>query len=243
MPELAAGTGVTLTLDGSTLTAAQDPDIVQVAVAAGRSLANSDNGKVLVCNGTFTITIPSGLDADFQCVVLNDGTGVISFAASGSTVIPTATTVQLDSLSGSDAAMASIIHLGSDKFYLLAGNQERAVIMVPLSDEVSDLAVATPATTIRMPFSMIVTDVRASVNTAPTGATVVVDINEGGTTILSTKLSIDASEKTSTTAATPPVISDSALADDAEVTFDIDQVGSSVKGAGLKVSLIGYRVS
>jgi hypothetical protein len=55
---------------------------------------------------------------------------------------------------------------------------------------------------------------------------VIVDINEAGTSVLSTKLSIDASEKTSTTAATAAVISDSALADDAEITIDIDQVGS-----------------
>jgi hypothetical protein len=69
----------------------------------------------------------------------------------------------------------------------------------------------------------------------------VVDINEAGASILSTKLSIDASEKTSTTAATPPVISDSALADDAEMTIDIDQIGSTIAGAGLKVTLIGTR--
>jgi hypothetical protein len=88
---------------------------------------------------------------------------------------------------------------------------------------------------------MTLTAVRASVTTAPTDAVLTVDINEGGTTILSTKLTIDATEKTSTTAATAAVISDSALADDAEITIDIDQVGSTVAGAGLKVALIGTR--
>ena len=66
-------------------------------------------------------------------------------------------------------------------------------------------------------------------------------MNEGGTSILSTKLTFDASEKTTTTAATPRVISDSSLADDAEITIDIDAVGSTVAGAGLKVTLIGTR--
>ena len=60
---------------------------------------------------------------------------------------------------------------------------------------------------------MTLTAVRATLTTAPVGSTLIVDINEGGTSILSTKLSIDASEKTSTTAATAAVISDSALAD------------------------------
>ena len=37
------------------------------------------------------------------------------------------------------------------------------------------------------------------------------------------------------------VISDSSLADDSEITIDIDQIGSSTAGAGLKVYLIGKR--
>lgn len=115
------------------------------------------------------------------------------------------------------------------------------VIMVAVSDESTDLATGTAQLTFRMPFGMTLTGVRASVATAPTGATITVDVNESGTSVLSTKVTIDAGEKTSTTAATPPVISDSALADDAEITIDIDQVGSTVAGAGLKVSLIGTR--
>ena len=116
-----------------------------------------------------------------------------------------------------------------------------AEIGVACSDETSNLTTGTAKVTFRMPYAMTLTAVRASVNTAPTGSTLVVDINEGGNSILSTKLSIDASEKTSTTAATPAVISDTALADDAEITIDIDQVGSSVAGKGLKVWLIGTR--
>ena len=87
---------------------------------------------------------------------------------------------------------------------------------------------------------MTLLDVRASVTTAPTGADLVVDINETGASVLdSNKLTIDAGEKTSTTAATAAVITDADLADDAEITVDIDQIGSSVAGTGLKVYLIG----
>lgn len=111
---------------------------------------------------------------------------------------------------------------------------------IAASDETTALTTGTAKVTFRMPFAMVLTDVRASVTTAPTDATLTVDINEGGTTILSTKLTIDSTEKTSTTAATPAVISDASLADDAEITIDIDQVGSTVAGAGLKVTFIGY---
>lgn len=114
-------------------------------------------------------------------------------------------------------------------------------IIIACSDEASNLSTGTAKVTFRMPFAFTVTAVRASVTTAPTGSTLIVDINESGATILSTKLSIDAGEKTSTTAATAAVISDAAIADDAEITIDIDQVGSTIAGKGLKVTLLGRR--
>jgi hypothetical protein len=93
-----------------------------------------------------------------------------------------------------------------------------------------------------MPFAMTLTEVRASVNNAPTGSAIQIDINDSGTTIFSTELTIDATTETSESAGTPAVISDSALADDAEITIDIVAVGSTNAGKGLKVTLIGTRV-
>lgn len=116
------------------------------------------------------------------------------------------------------------------------------VIQFAVSDETSALITGTSKITFRMPYAITLSEVRASVGTAPTGANLVVDINENGSTVLSTKLSIDAGEKTSTTAVTPSVISDANLADDAEITVDIDQIGSTVAGAGLKITLKGTAV-
>ena len=112
---------------------------------------------------------------------------------------------------------------------------------IACSDDTTLLTTGTAKATFRMPYAFTLTAVRASVSTAPTGSVLTVDINEGGSTILSTKLTIDASEKTSTSAATAAVMSDTALADDAEITIDIDGVGSTVAGKGLKVTLIGYQ--
>jgi hypothetical protein len=114
-------------------------------------------------------------------------------------------------------------------------------LVIACSDETSILTVGANKVTFRAPYAFTLTDVRASVNTAPTGSTLIVDINENGTSVLSTKLSIDISEKTSTTAASPAVISDASIADDAELTIDIDQIGSTIAGKGLKVTLIGTR--
>jgi len=114
-------------------------------------------------------------------------------------------------------------------------------IGVACSDETTAITTGTAKATFRMPHAFTVTGVRASLSTAQTsGSIFTVDINEGGTTILSTKLTIDNGEKTSATAATAAVISDTTLADDAEITIDVDQVGDGT-AKGLKVWLIGYK--
>jgi hypothetical protein len=118
-------------------------------------------------------------------------------------------------------------------------------IVVPIgiacSDETTALAAGTAKVTFRMPYAMTLQSVRASLTTAQTsGSIFTVDINESGTTILSTKITIDNTEKTSTTAVTAPVISDTSLADDAEITIDIDQIGDGT-AKGLKVWLVGYK--
>jgi hypothetical protein len=110
---------------------------------------------------------------------------------------------------------------------------------VACSDETTALTTGNGKATFRLPHAMTLTGVRASLTTASTSGTVTVDINEGGTTVLSTALTIDQDEKTSTTA-TPAVISDATLADDAEIRIDIDGAGTGA--AGLKVWLIGTRV-
>ena len=114
-------------------------------------------------------------------------------------------------------------------------------IVVAASDETTALATGTAKVTFRMPYAFTVSAVRASLSTAQaSGSLLTIDINDSGTTILSTKLTIDNTEKTSTTAATPPVISDTSLDDDTEITIDIDQIGDGT-AKGLKITLIGTR--
>ena len=122
------------------------------------------------------------------------------------------------------------------------GREELPVaICIACSSEAGALPAGTGKVTFRMPFAMSVTEVRASLVTAQTsGSIFTVDINEAGTSILSTKLTIDNTEKTSTTAATPPVISDASLADDAEMSVDVDQIGDGT-AKGLKVWIIGTK--
>ncbi len=133
--------------------------------------------------------------------------------------------------------------LGGTTSQYVRGNGTLAALpfelVVAASDETTALTTGTAKITFRMPRAVTLIAVRASLTTAQaSGSIFTVDINEGGVSILSTKLTIDNTEKTSTTAATPPVISDTALADDAEMTIDIDQIGNGT-ATGLKVALIG----
>ena len=117
------------------------------------------------------------------------------------------------------------------------------VIAIACGDETTATAAATAVVTFHMPYAFYLTGIKAGVTTAPVGSVLTVDLNEAGSTCLTTKLTIDAGEKTSATAATAAVIGGAgpALASDALMTIDVDGVGSSTAGAGLKVYLIGYQ--
>ena len=135
------------------------------------------------------------------------------------------------------AAAAAVSATAAAVSAAAAANSAKTVFMIAVTGETATLTTGTAKITFRMPFALTLTDVRASLDTVSSSGIPTVDINEGGSTILSTKLTIDASEKTSTTADAAVVISDTALADDAEMTIDVDVAGTGAKG--LKVYLIG----
>jgi len=110
-------------------------------------------------------------------------------------------------------------------------------------DETTAIGSTGQVLSFRMPFAMVlnagILGVKGSLVTAGTGALLTVDINEAGSTILSTKLTFDASETTTVSAATPVVVSDVNLDADAIITVDIDQVDGGGVAAGLKITLMG----
>lgn len=115
---------------------------------------------------------------------------------------------------------------------------EQYRLTVPASDETTPLTNGTAKVTFRQVGAVKLSEVRASLGTAnSSGGPITIDINKNGTTMLSTKLTIDDTEKTSVTAATAAVLSVTAIADDDEISVDIDS--GSNDGAGLKISFIG----
>jgi len=133
--------------------------------------------------------------------------------------------------------------------YLVRSGKVPEHFGLAISDETTDLTTGAAKITFRMPCTFTVSGVRGSLSTVATGATLVtIDVNEGDAdagggnpvSILSTKLTFDASESSTAFAATPAVISDTAIANNAEVTIDIDAVGDTTTGKGAKVWLDGF---
>ncbi len=114
-------------------------------------------------------------------------------------------------------------------------------IPIACGDETTEITVGNNKVVFRMPYPFTLVAVKGSLTTSGTGSgNLTIDINEGLVSILSTKLTFDAAEESTESAATPAVISDASLGDNAEIEIDVDAVFGTYAGAGLKIYLIGY---
>lgn len=196
-------------------TAANNTDVGGISIAENCAMANLNNAmrEIMAQIKTAGFIGASGGLADpnaDRILMWDDSEGAFAYLTPGSGLVISTTTLR-----------------------------HYEAITVAISDETTAITTGTAKITFRMPFAMTLTEVRASLATVSSSGLPTFDINEGGSTILSTKLTIDANEKTSVTAATPAVISDADLADDAEITIDVDVAGTGAKGA--KITFIGYR--
>lgn len=112
----------------------------------------------------------------------------------------------------------------------------------------TNIATGTGRDSLVLPYGLLLDTVAnggiyATLSTAQaSGTPLTVDVNRNGTSILATKLTFDSNERSTTTAATPPVLvaGGEVLAKGDEITIDVDQVGTA--GArGLRVYLVGQR--
>lgn len=81
--------------------------------------------------------------------------------------------------------------------------------------------------------------VRAAVGTAPTGASLLVDVNINGTTIFGTQTNRPTITAGTFTAAAP-AINTTTIAPGDYLTVDVDQVGSTIAGSNLTVAVWAY---
>jgi len=111
---------------------------------------------------------------------------------------------------------------------------------VACSDQTSNLTIGEKIA-FDMPFDFVVTRVYAEVKTAPTGSALTIDVEDEGTSILNAVVSISASANNAETSTFASSASSYAFTKGDLVSIDIDQIGSTIAGAGLIVFLEGYR--
>lgn len=175
---------------------------------------NLSNAGAITANGGGRGTTDTNSDS-------TDNTGS---ANASITVIPDSSYMRwMIKATGTQAATAAD---GDD---ILAEAREE-VVTVELAGSGTLPASSAGAAYYRVPWAATLTAVKANRNGTNTNGSVTIDVNEGGTSVLSTEITIDQNEATSLTAATPAVISDSAIANDALLTFDIDSANTSDEG-------------
>ena len=119
-----------------------------------------------------------------------------------------------------------------------AGISTASVTIIAVTDETSNVTVSTARMSFRAPVAMALSATpRATLATASSSGLVVCDIKLNGTSILNAtnKLSIDATELSSVTAATATSLVTTAIPDDGLITIDITSAGTGAKG--LKIVL------
>jgi len=241
-PITAGGTGATNAADARTnLGIASATDVAAAFTAASASGAASLAFAEDTDNGTNTVSIkgPASV-ASNKVATLTDADGLIVTAP----VDPNA-----DRLIFWDDSASLFQYLTLSPNLVISGTELRSYELWggAVSDETTAITTGTAKLSFSIPYNFAVVGAYATLNTASSSGTPTFDINEGGTTILSTKIVIDANELTGGsagyqgTAAGAAVISDAAIAAFAQVTVDIDTAGTGAKGA--KVFIVGYRTA
>ena len=89
-----------------------------------------------------------------------------------------------------------------------------------------------------MPFSMVLSGIKISCNTAPTGSNIIVDVKNTAISVFSTKPIVQPGSKKGGSNA---IVINPVLLIDSEITIFRDAVGSINPGAGMKIWLVGTR--
>ncbi len=105
------------TSGGGTLTWSSAPSInanLNNQTGTTYTLQSSDNGKVVTLNNVsaITLTVPSGLDAGFNCMIVQKGAGLVTISASGVTV---ANRIGFTKTAGTNA-IATIVSIATNYF-------------------------------------------------------------------------------------------------------------------------------
>ena len=225
-----SGTAFSLDIDGMT--------DIGAGVASGDLLIIDDGA-----GGTNRKTTVDRLATLFAGTGLTASSGVITVDAASTTAagkVELATSAEINT--STDAARA----ITPDLF--AASNYGIRYVQIMAVAKATDLTVTDGLAYFHVPAGlngMDLVEVHAEVFTAPAGSTATFELSKNGasTQMLSTNITIDASETGSDSAATAAVIdtSNDNIATNDLIQINCTQVGSSTAGAGLLVTM-GFRI-
>lgn len=219
-------------------------DLVGEAPEDGTPYARQDKGWVPAGGGAIANLTDVDLTGitDGQVLVYDDATDTFIPGDAGGGSLGALSDVDLAGLADGEIL---VFHAGIGMWLAQAPDVPPAPaaptesIIVVVTDQTNVFTTGTGKLTFRMPYAFTLTGIKASVKTASSSGLITVNVKENGSSIFSTKLTINSGAKTSVGATTPAVISDSSLAADAEMTIDID--GAGTNAVGLVVTLIGHQ--
>ena len=110
---------------------------------------------------------------------------------------------------------------------------------IAISDETTQITTGTNKVTLYAPYAFTITDVQASLSVSGSATINTFNVKNNGTTIFSTKSTIDIGEYSTGTAATPRVITGTTVAIYDKLTIDVDTIGTG--SAGAKIYILGNR--
>lgn len=234
----------------TTLGALGTTQSINSQVGTTYTLVLTDENKLVTMTNASasTLTVPPNASVAFpvgaRIDIVQRGAGQVTIAeGAGVTInVPASYTKAIAAQYG----YASLEKIGSNEWdlvgFLDGGASEEIMIFPATPAGVPITATGATSFKLELPKGFTVSEVWATLDSACTTGTFTVDIHVAGLTVLSTKITIDATETNSRTAVTAPVLSDTSWAEDQLLTIEVDDAADGT-GEGLKVFAVATRTT
>lgn len=202
-------------------------------------LTNLDHQRLVYLTYANEVQISAGLREDFETEIINyTATACTITAASGVTFTNAAAVNQIPPYS-----MVKVVAVAPNT-YILVGNfsvkYSQFYHVFPITLEGADLGVAATLNRVYLPFSGMITGIRAFVTTASSGADIIARILINSSAITASSVVIQDGDTID--AGDIELDGTPSFSPSDYFEFEILQVGSIIKGKGLKMSIIGYKI-
>jgi hypothetical protein len=205
--------------------------------AGGTNVAGSVTNGALVWNGSaWANALITNSNIDAAAAIAKTKLAALNIADADVASAAAIAESKLSLASDAAAGTASRRTLGTGATQAMAGNDPRvATGQLATFTSTGAQTVKTGTARFRFPAAATIIGVSMAINTAPTGASLIADVNKNGTTIFTTQANRPSIAISANATASPAVPDVTAYAAGDYVTIDVDQVGSTIAGSDLTV--------